>query len=214
MDKFIFLFIHLTRISLSFAAPAGPLLSVVEDLPLNITVASTTSSNEVTLAQNVDNLLREMHTSGDRIHSTAPLVTVFLETATAASATTDVHALRHIRAVFHPYTDQPSPGLRDVITIRNDPIHWDHWLSPQRSIVREDVWDLDRYEIQWDEVQSLMSIEEADALVKAAGYDETFWVVQIGQYTGMPLSYLFFFRGMGGYAVRVDVLTKDVIFEI
>ncbi|KAL8716100.1 MAG: hypothetical protein Q9220_000004 [cf. Caloplaca sp. 1 TL-2023] len=177
--------------SLSFAAPAAP-ASGVEYPHLNLT-SPLIGPNEVSLAQNVNKLLQGLHESEDRTLSTAPLVNVFLYASAPAAATINVHDLRQIEVVLHPRTGQPSPGFRDIVKIRNDPVRWDHWLSPHHSVVREGVWELDN-EIQWPEVQSLMSIDEADLLVKAAGYHDRFWKVEIGQFTDQPLGYCFFFR--------------------
>ena len=64
-------------------------------------------------------------------------------------------------------------------------------------------------EMQWEELQALLPLEEADRLVKAAGYTQPDFYVSINKVTGKRFGWCFRFR-TAGLSVLIELLTKNV----
>ena len=56
----------------------------------------------------------------------------------------------------------------------------------------------------------MMSIDETNRLLKAAGHRDSFYAIEIGRLDADPVGYCFLFRPEGVSAVRVDARSRDV----
>ena len=183
-------------------------LSIQPQPNLSNTTTLSVPSNSISLYQNVQNLIVAIRHSPDPRISTAPLIAVYAFTAGGMETTTDVSALRRLEVMFRPRIP-PEGGYKEFLVINNDPNNYAHWLPPTKELAQEH--DPER-EIQWEEVNQLMNIHEADRLLKAAGYRGRFVKAMVALWMGYPLSWCF------GYepplSVRVNLLTREVVEEI
>ncbi|KAL8732296.1 MAG: hypothetical protein Q9166_002868 [cf. Caloplaca sp. 2 TL-2023] len=178
-------------------------------LTLNVS-APTKPSNELTIAQNIDRLLTTINSSPDHTLSTAALVSVTLRPTFAIASTPNVNQLRWLTLTFYPSTPPPHPGRRSIISISNSLTNFARWTRPIRYTVSEESWRL-QTEIQWGEVMALMGFEEAARRVRAAGFEQEFFGLEVARWRGSELAWCFSIRGVGGVgAVRVGVLSGRV----
>ncbi|CAF9919510.1 MAG: hypothetical protein HETSPECPRED_004021 [Heterodermia speciosa] len=215
MPKFTLLFaivliLAYTSLASSHALPFQPSIS---DSILQQPSSNTSAPNEPTLAENVVNLLAKLPYAPDIRVRQATLSLIYITDPTHTQfSTTNPHDLRLIVALFRPYGPDPTPraGLRDVFTYRNlNNGEWAGWNDKGWFVVTERHWER-AHEMQWAALQSMMSIDQANRLLKAAGHRDPFYAIEIGQLDGDPVGYCFLFHPVGVFAVRVDARTREV----
>ncbi|KAL8950582.1 MAG: hypothetical protein Q9222_003391 [Ikaeria aurantiellina] len=191
-------------------------LFVAGQLTLSISPTNATPteppSNDLSLSQNIRVLTESISRSPSPYYNRASLVGIYLY-GSPHFTTTDPHALRDLTVYFHPYrAPLPlNPREREVFVVRNDPLRWGHWLPPSRTLINKNVYDWQR-EIQWEGMQALMTLEDADRRLKAAGHGERYGEISIDWLRGENLGYCFTFApAVGKRGVRVEVLTKEVV---
>lgn len=198
-----------TFLASSHALPYQPSTSdSIVQQPSNIS-----APNELNLAENVVNLLAQLPYSPDiRVRRAALCLIYLTQPLHAQFTTTDPHDLRLILALFRPYRPErtPRPSLRDIFTHQNlvngD---WAAWHSRRWAVVTERHWER-AHEMQWSALQRMMSIDEANRLLKAAGHRDPFYAIEIGRLDADPVGYCFLFLPVGVFAVRVDARTREV----
>ena len=198
-----------TFMASSHAVPYQPSISdSIVQQPSN-----TSAPNEPTLAENVVNLLAQLPYSPDIRVRKAALCVIYLTLLPHTQfTTTNPHDLRLILAMFRPYRPERTrrPSVRDVFTHQNlDHGDWAAWHSRRWAVVTERHWER-AHEMQWAALQRMMSIDEADWLLKAAGHRDPFYAIEIGRLDADPVGYCFLFRPVGVFAVRVDARTREV----
>ena len=169
---------------------------------------SDNSLNPFSLSQRMDRLLQLQSLSRDPKFRRASLTGVFLSQMSGAQAvTSDPRHLQNLVASFRVYGEPPRPGFRETL-IFSDPTGGD-WYYNQRILRTEEIWEKE-HEIHWREVERLMSLEEADSRIKAAGFMLALRQVEIQQFDESPLAYCFkFIHGNVG-AACVGILDKRV----
>lgn len=177
---------------------------------------NTSTHNSLSLAQNVARLQIHLSRQDDIRFRQSELVSVELEGPYAHFSTTNLNDLRRARTIFKSGQPDPQHPQKTEFEVKNDPIHWTRWRWDTDAIVwfyDDRFWD-GADEIQWEEIQAVMDIHEADRLVKAAGWTQPFHHVTVGKMNRVPrprwcFSYLEGPQG-GQAAVRIDVLTKEI----
>ena len=169
---------------------------------------SDNSFNPFSLSQRMDRLLQLQSLSRDPKFRRASLTGVFLSQMSGAqTVTSDPRHLQNLVASFRVHGEPPRPGFRETL-IFSDPTGGD-WYYDQRILRTEEIWEKE-HEIQWREVERLMSLEEADSRIKAAGFMSPLRQVEIQQFDESPLAYCFKFIYGNVGAACVGILDKRV----
>ena len=192
----------------SHALPYQPSTS---DSLLQQPSSNTSAPNERTLADNVVNLLATLPYARNIRVRRATLCIIYITHPTHTQfSTTNPHDLRLIFAVFRPYAPTPRTGVRDILTYQNlKNGDWAAWQNQGWSVMTERHWER-MHGIQWAALQRMMSIDEANRLLKAAGHVDPFYAIEIGRLDADPVGYCFLFHPVGVFAVRVNARTREV----
>ena len=206
----ILLVLAYTFLASSHALPYQPSAS---DSILQRPSSNTSAPNGPTLAENVVDLLAKLPFSPNiRVREAALCIIYITHPIHTQISTTNPHDLRRIVALFRPHGPGPNPraGLRDVFTFQNlNNGDWAAWHNPEWAVVTERLW-LRAHEMHWAALQRMMSIDEANRLLKAAGHRDPFYAIEIGRLDADPVGYCFLFRPVGVFAVRIDARTREV----
>ena len=142
--------------------------------------------------------------------SEAKLVLVFVVSRRARSS--NIADFQQISLAFRTGGPPVPYGLDKYFFVSNlPPRRWSEW-TPPRFHSGATALDTNR-DIAWSRVQTSMSIQRADTLLKAAGYRGDFTAVQIAETRHEPLGFCFHeLEVLPGFyrAVIVDVLTGMV----
>ncbi|KAL8696453.1 MAG: hypothetical protein Q9224_002788 [Gallowayella concinna] len=187
-------------LTITFGA-AIPLFPLNHPKPSTLSVSNPhTSPNPLSLDIRMRALLEIKARNSDPIVRGAFLVGIALRSPNGQPSI-DLNSFRHLTVIFHLRTPPPRPGVRENVFFKSeDGLRW------QQSILREQP-EADWYrltEFQWGEVQSQMSLEEADGRIKAAGYVSPIKWIYINRSDQSPLSYCFPMIGQRTPCVKVS----------
>ncbi|KAL8803177.1 MAG: hypothetical protein Q9182_003349 [Xanthomendoza sp. 2 TL-2023] len=108
-----------------------------------------------------------------KAHNTDPIIRAAILVGVALRSpnrqpSIDPNSFREITVIFHLTTTPPRPGVRENILFKSvDGSRWQQ--SPRREEPEADWYRL--AEFHWAEVESQMSLKDADGRIKAAGYE-------------------------------------------
>ncbi|KAL8852149.1 MAG: hypothetical protein Q9221_002972 [Calogaya cf. arnoldii] len=170
--------------------------------------ASDHSFDPYSLSQRVNLLLDLQSHSRDPEFRLASLTGVFLSRGSDLQGTvTDPRGLRNLVASFRVYGNPPRPGLRETLVFSD--AGGGDWHYVHRVVRTQEIWEKE-HEIQWREVERLMSLEEADSKIKAAGFVWPLRQIEIQQFDEFPLAYCFKFIRGDVDAACVGMLNKHI----
>ncbi|KAL8655886.1 MAG: hypothetical protein Q9226_002859 [Calogaya cf. arnoldii] len=183
-------FIHLTKsrtLQLPSDTPNTPILNQTTAAP---------QSNELPTDQNIANYLQYLASAPTTHFNRAKLILVLYGAGGIAPhrvRSTDINAHRSLRLIFRSGDFSPTlPPRLTYFRSRNDfPDHPDSWCASDFDQHPPLIWLEDKHEINFAEVQDLLPVERADALLKEAGYDGAYTLVHLYDTDTRPLQYCF-----------------------
>ncbi|KAL8715877.1 MAG: hypothetical protein Q9220_000544 [cf. Caloplaca sp. 1 TL-2023] len=140
----------------------------------------------ISLSTNIENLVRTLNLRQERFFNQASLQAVYLAVNQGQQPSGRIAEFRHIYCTFAAGGNIPEGGVSGFAVENQFPLHWDRWQDPT---VNEASPHFE--ELQWMDIQALMSIERADQLLKAAGHTGPYYEIVIVQYEHRPLGYCF-----------------------
>lgn len=170
---------------------------------------SDNSLNPFSLFQRVNLLLFLQSQSTDRTIREASLTGVFLSWGSdQQTLSSDPRRLHSVIASFRVHSNPPArPGLRETLVFSD--AGGGDWRHLQRVFRTQEIWEKER-EIRWEEVERLMTLEDADSRIKAAGFVWPLRQIEIQQFDDLPLAYCFKFIHGNVNAACVGMLDKHV----
>ncbi|KAL8707966.1 MAG: hypothetical protein Q9220_007109 [cf. Caloplaca sp. 1 TL-2023] len=182
----------------------------LQTLTLNI---NTLNLSRLPLFENVQSLLTDIHNSPRPELSHSRLLAVYVSNFDY-SETTTVQTMRKIEVcVFPPLPPgMPAPFFDNDVFVYENLVNdrYNQWQGPETQ--RTQQWDhMDAF-VPWDHVNAIMNIEQAEARLKAAGYDRPFAMVQIDVWKVLPLVWCFKFIELDGSlkSIRIEVATGRI----
>ncbi|KAI4277909.1 MAG: hypothetical protein L6R38_005350 [Xanthoria sp. 2 TBL-2021] len=169
---------------------------------------SDNSFNPFSLSQRVNLLLDLQSHSRDATIRRASLTGVFLSWGSGEQTlSSDPRRLHSIIASFRVHGDPPRPGFRETLVFSD--AGGGDWRHLHRISRTQEIWEKE-HEIDWKEVERLMTLEEADSRIKAAGFVWPLRQIEIQQFDDFPLAYCFKFIHGNVNAACVGMLDKHV----
>ncbi|KAL8755587.1 MAG: hypothetical protein Q9184_004751 [Pyrenodesmia sp. 2 TL-2023] len=158
--------------------------------------AALLQSNEITVDQNIANYLQHLSFQPASQFNQAKVVLVTFSAGGRAPyrvRSADINAHHRLSLAFRSGDFSPTlPPSHTYFHARNSfPQHWKQWSVPIFWDHPPTAWLGDRHEIDWAEVQALLPVARADALLKAAGYKGAYRLVYLHEMDTRPLQYCF-----------------------
>lgn len=170
--------------------------------------ASDNSLNPFSLSQRVNLLLFLQSQSTDPIIREASLTGVFLSRGSdQQTPSSDPRRLHSVIASFRVHSNPPRAGLRETLVFSD--AGGGDWRHLRRVFRTQEIWEKE-HEIQWEEVERLMPLEDADRRIKAAGFMWPLRQIEIQQFDDFPLAYCFKFIHGNVNAACVGMSDKNV----
>ncbi|KAL8827424.1 MAG: hypothetical protein Q9191_003191 [Dirinaria sp. TL-2023a] len=202
-------FLTLSQPSLTLNSSTLPLQSTETNKPIpqNSSVFDVSLPNALSIEHNIRNKLAAIANDPDDKISHSYLATLsLLRPEHDGQFTTSASSLREIWILTIPREPGPLREDHEVITFINTGLPWEQWREPGYMMFPTDL--VTQYnEMQWEEIQALLPLEEADRLVKTAGYTQPDFYVSIKRVTGKRFGWCFGFSGIG-ISVLIELLTK------
>ncbi|KAI4242364.1 MAG: hypothetical protein L6R40_004093 [Gallowayella cf. fulva] len=158
--------------------------------------SNLTSNDDLTINTNVGDLLHVLasHSLPTQINQAKLLgLSVTAGTGAPRPRSANIKDFRSIRTVFIAGgINHETPLQQQYFEIRNSfPDHWDRWGEAKFYELPPLIWLQDRRPLYWERIQSLMTIERADKLIKEAGYRQEYDLVMLNEMERRPLQYCF-----------------------
>ncbi|KAL8850476.1 MAG: hypothetical protein Q9221_004619 [Calogaya cf. arnoldii] len=203
-------FIHLTQ---------SRTLQLPSDTPTTPIFNQTTSSpqsNELPTDQNIANYLHYLASAPTTHFNRAKLILVLYSAGGIAPhriRSADINAHRSLRLIFRSGDFSPTlpPRLTYFRSRNNFPAPPDSWSVSDFYEHPPLIWLEDKHAIDFAEVQGLLSVEQADKLLKEAGFEDAYTLVHLHETDTRSLQYCF--EGIlpwPGGNVIVEVRTRRV----
>lgn len=147
---------------------------------------NVSASNDLTLQENVGNLLRTLAVYYESVYRHASIVAVGLKVDDTdlphLTLSDNVASFRYINCAFN----HGDPGALQSFIVRNRwPDRWDQWNAP------EPIPFTHLPSFQWQAVTTRMSVEWADALLKLRGFGGRYGPVYLRHEPQRPLGWCF-----------------------
>lgn len=157
--------------------------------------------NGPTVGQVVSQLLRQLASLADIRFRNAQMSAVFLRVSPGDQPSNNIADFRSIGCIFLYGGDAPPAGKSNGFAVVNQwPEQWDEWQNRVVPRLVPAAFE----EIPWQKTQTLMSVEKADYLLKAAGHVQRYRGIVMLKLADKPLGYCF--SGLDGIRnLSVDV---------
>lgn len=169
--------------TLTLALPIDPQSPTTNLLQLSPS-HNLSASNELSVEQNVGNLLRYLATHEDRDLNQAKMLSVILRVddidPSLLTASDDIASFRKIDCIFR-YGSVP----RGFVVENRWPDHWDRWKAPVTGIPHQRLLP-----VSWHTISTRMSVEWADVVLKRR-HRGRYRAVVLLQPAGRPLGWCF-----------------------
>ncbi|KAL8992123.1 MAG: hypothetical protein Q9169_007353 [Polycauliona sp. 2 TL-2023] len=206
---FLLLFSYLLHQAIAIALPIGPQTptnSLTQPGPIH----NISASNDLTVEQNVQNLVRKLAGWRETRWTESRLLSITLTVDESDSLhptlSANIAAFRKIKCLFW-FGGQPVPF--SFLADNQWPDHWDIWNSPRPAPRRPTLAP-----VNWQRMFLRMSVEWADTLLKLRGYRGRYGAVVLLQVLGGRLGWCFKHVELeGGWFVDMIVTVNGEVYE-